>query len=364
MANYIDEFRNPELAAAMAGVLAKYSGKPLKLMEVCGTHTMSISRYGIRSLLPMGIRLVSGPGCPVCVTPAGFIDAAVQLAEVKDVIIATFGDLIRVPGRRSSLAVVKALGADVRMIYSPLDCIKLAVENPQKRVVFLSVGFETTTPVTALAVINAGKSGIKNFSVLTANKTMPEAIKLLAGDSSVGVDGYLYPGHVSVITGLKMYEDVAVEYGIPGVVAGFEPTDILHAVMTLSELADKGTATVVNEYSRVVRNEGNPTAIEKMYEVFRPCDSVWRGLGTIKASGLELTEKYEHMDARKIFPEETIDTDRDIEPKGCKCAEILKGKAEPCDCPLFGKACTPANPTGACMVSSEGACAAYYRYKQ
>lgn len=363
MANYIDEFRNPKLAAAMAEVLAKYTGRPLKIMEVCGTHTMSISRYGIRSLLPRGIRLVSGPGCPVCVTPAGFMDAAVRLAEIKDVIIATFGDLIRVPGSKSSLAAAKASGADIRIIYSPLDCIKLAAENPLKRVVFISVGFETTTPVTALAVINAFKSGISNFSVLAANKTMPEALKSLAGDSSIGIDGYLYPGHVSAITGTAMYEDVALKYRIPGVVAGFEPVDILHAVITLSELADKGKAAVVNEYSRVVRPEGNPAAVEKMYEVFEPCDSVWRGLGTIKASGLKLTEKYEHMDARRIFPDETVDTDRDIEPKGCKCAEILKGMAEPCDCPLFGTICTPVNPTGACMVSSEGACAAHYRYK-
>jgi hydrogenase expression/formation protein HypD len=291
------------------------------------------------------------------------MDAAVRLAETRDVIIATFGDLIRVPGSKSSLAAAKAEGADIRIIYSPLDCLKLAQDNPQKKVVFLSVGFETTTPVTALAVINALKSGIGNFSVLAANKTMPRALKLLAGDSSVGVDGYLYPGHVSAITGTAMYEELAVKYGVPGVVAGFEPTDILHAVITLAEMANSGIAEVKNEYARVVRNEGNPAAVEKMYEVFRPCDSVWRGLGTISASGLEFTEKYQYMDAKGAFPEETAATDRDIEPKGCKCAEILRGRAEPCDCPLFGTACTPVKPTGACMVSSEGACAAYYRYK-
>lgn len=363
MANYIDEFRNPELSAALAEKLSHYSGRPLKLMEVCGTHTMSISRYGIRSLLPKAIKLVSGPGCPVCVTPAGFVDAAVRISAIRDVIMVTFGDLIRVPGSISTLAAAKASGADVRIAYSPLDSIKIAEENPQKRVVFVSVGFETTTPVTALAVINASRKGIRNLSVLAANKTMPQALKTLAGDSSIGIDGYLYPGHVSTITGVGMYGKIAEKYGIPGVVAGFEPTDILHAVITLSELAVRGKADVINEYTRVVRPEGNPSAIEKMYEVFEPCSSVWRGMGAIKDSGLKLTERYGHMDARVIFPEQTEDMDKDIEPKGCKCAEILKGRAEPGDCPLFGKLCTPQNPTGACMVSSEGACAAHYRYR-
>lgn len=363
MANYIDEFRNPEFSAALAKKLSEYSGRPLKFMEVCGTHTMSISRYGIRSLLPAGIKLVSGPGCPVCVTPAGFIDAAVRIAESRDAILVTFGDLIRVPGSVSTLAAARARGADVRIAYSPLDSIGIAEENPHKRVVFVSVGFETTTPVTALTVINAAKKSIANFSVLAANKTMPQALRILAGDSSIGIDGYLYPGHVSTITGTAMYDEIAENYRIPGVVAGFEPADILHAVMTLAHMADKGEAGVKNEYARVVKAEGNPAALQKMYEAFEPCSSVWRGMGAIEGSGLRLKEKYGHMDARNIFPSETEDMDKDIEPKGCRCTEILKGKAEPHDCPLFGKVCTPQNPTGACMVSSEGACAAHYRYK-
>lgn len=359
MADYIDEFRNSAACGKIAEALKAYNGKSLKIMEVCGTHTMSIFRYGIRELLPEGARLVSGPGCPVCVTPVSYIDAAIAAALNEDVIITTFGDLMRVPGSSDSLYGRKAKGADIRIVYSPLDSLEVARRNPSKKVVFLSVGFETTTPVSALAVLKAYEENIRNFSILTANKTMPEALKLLAADSSDNIGGYLYPGHVSAIIGTGVYARIASEYGIPGVVAGFEPLDILHAILTLLRLSEKSEKLVVNEYSRFVKAEGNPLAMEKMYQVFEPSDSVWRGLGKIAVSGLAVRNKYEAFDAWKIFG---ISMEENRELKGCLCGEVLKGKTIPPCCGLFGKTCTPQNPAGACMVSTEGTCAAYYRY--
>ncbi len=361
MNNFIDEFRNSELAEKMGRILSAYNGKTLNLMEVCGTHTMAIFRFGIRDILPDGIRLISGPGCPVCVTPAYYINAAVELSKHEDVIITTFGDMIRIPGSESSLQKEKALGRDIRIVYSPLDALKIAAENPEKKVVFLSVGFETTTPVIALAILNAAEAGIGNFSVLSSNKTMPEALKLLSSDKEVGVNGYIYPGHVSAIIGTGFYKEIAEKYGIPGVVTGFEPLDILQSIITLVNNINSGKMTVENMYSRVVSNDGNKIAIEKMYEVFEPCNAIWRGMGNIPLSGLKIRDRYEKYDAWKLFGlEREIESS---EPKGCLCGEVLKGKKTPKDCPLFNKACTPENPVGACMVSSEGTCAAYYKYK-
>lgn len=359
MNNYIDMFRNSEMARQLGETLKNYRGRPVTIMEVCGTHTMAIFRYGIRSLLPENIRLISGPGCPVCVTPAFYLNAALELTREKDVILTTFGDMMRVPGSRSSLIQEKAKGADVRMVYSPLDALKIAEENPDKKVVFLSIGFETTTPVCALAVTNAKKRGLKNFSILSANKTMPEALKLLAVDKDIGVNGYLYPGHVSAILGTSLYEELAKDYGVSGVVTGFEPLDMLSAIITLARNIQEGKTVLENQYSRVVSKEGNPLALEKTYEVFEAADAVWRGIGEIPDSGLSVRKEYEDYDAWKVFD---IKLDTTEEPKGCLCGEVLKGKKTPKDCKLFNKACTPENPVGSCMVSSEGTCAAYYKY--
>lgn len=359
MSNFVDEFRNSETAAGMAETLSLYKGPQVKIMEICGTHTMSIFRYGIRGLLPGNIRLISGPGCPVCVTPGFYIDAAIQLARMEGVMVTTFGDLMRVPGSGTSLLKEKALGRDIRIVYSPLDSVKLASENPDKKVVFLSVGFETTTPVVALSVLKAQQEGIRNFSVLSANKTMPEVLKVLVADSSIKIDGFLYPGHVSAIIGTSLYEEMSEKYGMPGVVAGFEPLDILGAIITLVSNISSGKIIADNRYSRAVAKEGNPVALEKLYEVFEPCNAVWRGIGNIPGSGLKLKSKYNEYDAWNEF---NIDVKDMSEPKGCLCGEVLKGKKIPKNCGLFGKACTPENPVGACMVSSEGTCAAYYKY--
>ncbi|MCX7747038.1 MAG: hydrogenase formation protein HypD [Clostridia bacterium] len=359
MSKVIDEFRNSALASKMGEVLAAYTGKPVTLMEVCGTHTMSIFRYGIRDLLPPNIRLVSGPGCPVCVTPGYFMDAAVSLCQREDVIIATFGDMMRVPGSETSLLKEKALGRDIRIVYSPLDSINIARENPGKKVVFLSIGFETTLPVIALSVIKAKEEGVYNYSILSSNKTIPEALKLLAGDKDIGVDGFLYPGHVSAIIGTSFYLEMAEKFKIPGVVAGFEPVDLLNAIIKLVQNINENQITVENLYSRFVTEEGNLLAKEKIYEVFEASDENWRGIGSIPGSGLKVKSQYAAFDAWKVF---RIGQGEWKEPQGCLCGEVLKGKKTPKECKLFGKTCIPENPVGACMVSSEGTCAAYYKY--
>ena len=359
MNNYLDPYRDTGLLHLWAERLQKYQGKPLKLMEVCGTHTMAIARYGIRTLLPERIRLVSGPGCPVCVTPSYYINSAVALARRPETIVATFGDLMRIPGDEGSLLEAKSLGANIRVLYSPLDALKIARDNPERQVVLLSVGFETTTPIFALAIDKASQEGLNNFTVLSANKTMPEVLKVLAGDPTVGIDGYLYPGHVSAIIGTRFYEELAEKYGVPGVVAGFEPLDILTAVAALSEICNEGRHTVRNLYTRVVKPEGNPRAVQAMERVFEPADAVWRGIGRISGSGLAIREEYARYDAWKVFD---LQIGEYSEPEGCRCGEILKGTKSPGDCPLFGTRCVPENPVGACMVSSEGTCAAHYKY--
>lgn len=360
-------FRDRELAGKLTEKIRQYHGKPVKLMEVCGTHTMSISRYGIRKLLPEGVRLISGPGCPVCVTPSGYVEAAVRLARQPGIIIATFGDMLRIPSgageeaRGTSLLMEKAKGCDIRMVYSPLDCIELARQNPNKKVVFLAVGFETTIPVIALSLLQALENGAENYMLLSANKTMPAALHLLSSDPDIGVGGYLYPGHVSTIIGESLYREIAAQYHIPGVITGFEPLDILGAVTRLLEFVQEGKAEVENQYSRVVRPEGNPKAVETMNRVFEPCDAVWRGIGNIQGSGLRLRKEYQDWDAWNFVDPALLNQGR--EPAGCRCGDILKGKCSPGQCGLFGKACTPENPVGSCMVSSEGTCAAYYRYR-
>lgn len=359
MTNYIDEFRDKEVIQKIVESLNAYSGRNLKIMEVCGTHTMAISRFGLRSLLPKSIELLSGPGCPVCVTPSSYIDDATELADNKDIIVTTFGDMMRIPGNESTLLYKKAKGCNVQMVYSPLNAVDLARENPDKEVVFLSVGFETTTPVVALSVYKAKSEGVKNYSVLTANKTMPEAIKVLAEDRELNIDGFIYPGHVSAIIGTDFFSYVAYNMEKAGVVAGFEPLDILYSIDILVKNIVAGKTVLENTYSRIVTKEGNTKAQQKMYEVFKPIDANWRGIGIIPGSGLGLKEEYERFDAAKKFNIKLKDSP---EPKGCLCGEVLKGKKRPSDCKLFKTRCVPENPVGACMVSSEGTCAAYYKY--
>ena len=341
--------------------LARQLGRDVKFMEVCGTHTMAAFRSGLRQLLPETVRLVSGPGCPVCVTDPSYIDAAIDLAGHPDVIVATFGDLVRVPGSDSSLEQERAAGASVRIVYSPSDALVLARECPSKKVVFLGVGFETTAPTVAWAIYRAAKDNLTNFSVLCAHKTMPQAMDTLLRDQQVKIDGFICPGHVSVITGAHIYRFICEQYKIPCVVAGFEPWDILWSVkMLLQQLVD-GRAEVENEYTRSVNERGNTAAQELIAEVFEPSDVSWRGLGTIAGSGLTIREKYAQFDAAKaldvIFPEAR-------ENPLCKCGAVLRGVTSPLNCRLFGRACTPAHPVGPCMVSSEGVCAAHYKYER
>lgn len=337
----------------LAKRLQSYDGPPVRIMEVCGTHTHQNYKLGIRSLLPKAIRLTAGPGCPVCVTPTSFIDKAVWLAG-KGHIVGTFGDLVRVPGGELSLAGARARGADVRILYSPLDAVVLARDNPGREVIFLAVGFETTTPASCLAVKKAKEEGIANFSILCSCKVMEPAYALLAGST----DAFLYPGHVSAITGMSVYRRLTKK-GISGAVAGFTAPELLTAVITIAERLRAGVPFAENCYPRVVAEEGNPMAMQLIESMMEPCPAVWRGLGEIPLSGLALREEYAAFDARKRFlPPETDPKD----PPGCSCARVLRGEIEPHECPLFGRACTPEEPVGACMVSSEGACSAQYQY--
>ena len=338
-------------------LLKNYSGRPLRIMEVCGTHTHEIFRLGIRSLLSGKIELISGPGCPVCVTPPGYIDSAVELALKHNVVIATFGDLIRVPGTSMSLAMARAQGATVKTVYSPLDAVDLATENPGKEVVFLAVGFETTTPSACIAVKRAAAGGVANFSILTANKTMPEAYKALQGSA----DAFLYPGHVHAIIGTGLCEELKNNYGVSGVVAGFTAPEIIKALGLIVEYAQKNEPFCCNAYSSVVQAQGNLAAQKLIADMMEPCDCVWRGLGEIKGSGMKLRAQWSKFDAVEKF---SLQPGEGKCNAACRCGEVLKGICKPCDCPLFGKVCTPVNPVGACMVSGEGACSAFYQYGQ
>ncbi|AZR72940.1 hydrogenase formation protein HypD [Anoxybacter fermentans] len=347
--------------------------RTVRLMEVCGTHTHSIFHFGIRDLLPEKVELISGPGCPVCVTPMEFIDQAILLSRQPDVIITTFGDLMRVPGKRGSLLQAKAEGADVEILYSPLDSLKLARENPEKLVVFLGVGFETTIPLSALAIQQAEVEGIRNFKILNAHKIVPPALRALT-TQDIRLDGFILPGHVSAIIGLKPYHFLAEEFGMPGVVAGFEPLEILLGILKILEQLSEGRAEIENVYRRVVCSEGNRRAVEMINKYFVLTESEWRGLGMIPDSGLMLKDEWKDFD---LLTQENLDAVKAVQEEmeqlseyssqnmdgPCICGLILTGRKIPLDCPSFDKVCTPESPLGACMVSAEGTCAAYYRYR-
>ena len=354
-----DGFRDPELAARLSQQIHAAASRPLRLMEVCGTHTMAIFRHGIRSLLPATVDLISGPGCPVCVTSAGDIDQIIDLAGRPDVTLATFGDLLRVPGSNGmNLAEARAEGASVEIVYSPAEALKIA-QKTSRTVVFPAIGFETTIPVIAATALEARQKGIGNFKLLVTHKVVPPALSALLGDPELAVDGLLCPGHVSAIIGAKAYEPIAAAFHIPCVIAGFEPLDILSAVTLLVRQHHEGRATVENCYGRVVSAEGNPSARAMIDRVFAPCDARWRGLGEIPGSGLALRPEFSDLDARAAF---RLVAREVPEPKGCRCGEILTGKVKPPQCPLFNTRCTPTRPVGPCMVSSEGTCAAYSKY--
>ena len=354
-----DEFRSRAITAPLIEEIARSLIRPVRIMEVCGTHTMSIFRHGIRSLLPEGITLLSGPGCPVCVTPASHIDAFLAAADRPQVTIATFGDLIRVPGAVGSLAGARAGGARVEIVYSPMDALTLAQREPEQTVLFPAIGFETTAPTIAATILAAERLGIANFLIIAAGKTMPQALEALMADPELQVDGLLCPGHVSAIIGSEAYRPLADRYHLACAVAGFEPADILAGLLSLIRQVNQGQPGVENCYTRAVTSEGNVRAQQLINEVFEPADSDWRGLGTIPGSGLVLREKYRRFDGMERL---ALPVQPSREPKGCRCGEILKGKLLPPDCPLYGTACTPLQPVGACMVSNEGTCAAYYRY--
>jgi hydrogenase expression/formation protein HypD len=356
---YLDEFRDSRLGLELAERIRREVTRPLCLMEVCGTHTMAIARYGIKGLLPPHLRLISGPGCPVCVTPQAEIDWFMALGRLPEVILATFGDMMRVPGTSTTLEAERARGADVRVVYAPLDAVAIALGNPARRVVFFGVGFETTTPAVALAVREARRMGVGNFLVLGAHKLIPPAMMALARDPEVAIDGFLCPGHVSAIIGSRAYDAVARECGIGCVVSGFEPLDILQSILMLGRQALAGRPAVEVQYARAVSRSGNPAAQRCVYEVFEPADAEWRGLGVIPESGLRLTAAYHALDAAQLLPPPRAPAPTET---GCECGMILKGVKQPADCRAFGGACTPERPLGPCMVSSEGACAAVYRY--
>lgn len=357
-----DEYRDRGLVQGLAAAIAneaRYLPGPVRLMEVCGTHTMAIASFGLKSLLPEQVQLVSGPGCPVCVTPVGYIDHAIALSGLPDTVITTFGDLLRVPGSRSSLMAERAKGADIRIVYSALDAVKLALELPHKQVVFLGVGFETTTPTVAAAILSAQQQGCANFFVLTSHKTMPGPMQALSADPQLQIRGYLCPAHVSTVIGSDAYLPLVEKFGIPCVVTGFEPADILQGVLMLVRQCRSGQAMVENQYSRAVAQQGNTKALQLIGKVFEPCDALWRGLGILPGSGLVLRADYTCYDAARMLPVELLDA---VEPAGCRCGEVLTARIAPNDCPLFGTVCTPETPVGACMVSSEGSCAAAWRY--
>jgi len=357
---YLDEYRDADLTRKLLDDLQKTVSRPWTLMEVCGGQTHSIIKSGLDQMLPPEITLVHGPGCPVCVTPLELVDKAIALASRPDVIFASYGDMLRVPGSTRDLFAVKAAGGDVRIVYSPLDALQIAKDNPEKTVVFFAIGFETTAPANAMAVVQARAQNIPNFVVLVSHVTVPAAISALMQSPDVKVDGFLAAGHVCTVMGFREYEPLAEKYKIPIVVTGFEPVDILHGILDCVGELEAGKHMVLNAYARSVSREGNKPAQAVISKVFEMCDRAWRGIGVIPISGYRLKEEYRSFDAESRFPEvQTIDT---IESPLCISGLILQGIKKPVECPAFGKECTPQTPLGATMVSSEGACAAYYRY--
>ena len=332
--------------------------EPIRLMEVCGTHTVTIFRAGIRQMLPKNIRLVSGPGCPVCVTPEEYIDKAMEYAE-RGYIIATFGDMLKVPGSSGSLAAVRAKGADIRIIYSPLDSLQVAKDNPLRRVIFLAVGFETTTPTTAATLAAARADGRDNLYFLAAPKLVPPALVMLLSDPKVQVDGFLLPGHVAMVTGAAAFGFLPRDYGMPAVVTGFEPIAVLRSVLELVRQKTTKKAALVNEYPEAVTEGGNPAAQKMTDTVYEPCDATWRGIGVIKNSGLKIRDAFAAYDIERVAP---VETKSRAGRSACRCGEVLRGIIDPPQCLLFGQGCVPEHAVGPCMVSVEGVCAAWYKY--
>ncbi|CZE49012.1 hydrogenase formation protein HypD [Campylobacter geochelonis] len=355
----IKDFRDKELILTLSKLIKKESVKPLNIMEICGGHTHSIMKFGVPNLVGENINFVHGPGCPVCVMPRNRIDEAIKLAAMDGVIFCTLADMLRVPGSKTSLQKLRGEGHDIRALYSPLDVIKIAQENLDKRVIFFAIGFETTTPMTAVVVEQCLKFGLKNLFFHINHVTVPAPVRAIMDDEDVKIDAFLGPSHVSVITGSKAYESIANEYKKPIAVSGFEPLDIMDSVLNLVRQQNAKTHEVYNEYKRVVKDGGNTTAQNLVSKYLKPCDFQWRGLGTIPQSGMKLRDEFKNLDAREVF-------DCSVESKGenkaCICGEILRGKAKPYDCKVFGKVCNPQNPLGSCMVSGEGACAAYFKY--
>ncbi|MEA3265857.1 MAG: hydrogenase formation protein HypD [Candidatus Fermentibacteria bacterium] len=363
---YIDGFRNHLAAKSITkdihDLAEKLGGnnREARIMEVCGSHTMSIARYGIRQILPENVRLISGPGCPVCVTDAAYIDAAIELAE-RGIQIATFGDMLKVPGSSRTLADARGAGGKVHVCYSPLDAVKIAKENPEEEIVFLGIGFETTVPPVISIIKKANAEKLANISVLTAFKLVPPALEALATDKDVAVNGFLLPAHVSAIIGVDAYRSFVKTHSISSVIAGFEPLDILLGIKGLLEQLTENKAELVNQYARVVKKQGNSIALDLMNTLLEPADASWRGIGTIPQSGLVFRKEFSSFDASKKFDISTEGGEPDLR---CRCGDVLKGIIFPDECPLFSRECTPLFPVGPCMVSSEGSCAAYYKYSR
>jgi hydrogenase expression/formation protein HypD len=356
---YLDEYRNEALAQKIVSEIRRTVTRPWVLMEVCGGQTHSIIKYGIDRLLPGEVELVHGPGCPVCVTSLEMIDKAHAIAQRPGVIFCSFGDMLRVPGSHEDLLVLKSRGADIRIVYSPIDCLKIARANPDKKVVFFAIGFETTAPANAMAVFQAHQQGLKNFSVLVSHVLVPPAMSAILDSPLNRVQAFLGPGHVCAVVGYREYEPLAEKYHVPIVVSGFEPIDILEGTLMAVQQLERGAAEVQNQYPRVVKRDGNPVARGVVDDVFEVCDRKWRGVGSIPMSGYRLREKFHAHDAERIFEVQAIDTE---EPSVCISGLVLQGVKKPHHCSAFGKQCTPDHPLGATMVSAEGACAAYYAY--
>ena len=357
---YMDEFRDPVLARRLVREIRELARKPVRIMEICGGHTAVIFKYGIHKMVPPEIEFIHGPGCPVCVSPREKVDLAIQLAWQDNAILTTFADMIRVPGSRSSLQQEKARGADVRMVYSSLDALELAKRHPAKQVVFFAIGFETTAPTNAMAVLLAREQGLRNFSIFSNHVTVPAAVRAILNAPDVKIDAFIAPGHVSLVTGSNVYGFMAEEFGKPVVVCGFEPLDLLQGIAMIQRQRAEGRAVVENQYRRAVTPEGNTRAQAVINTVLEPCDMRWRGLGVIPGSGLALRPAFAAYDVMARFGLSEPPPLGD--PKACECGEILRGAKNPWDCKVLGTACTPEKPLGACMVSSEGACAAYYQF--
>jgi len=358
---YVDEYRDPKIALAVTGEIARKVTRPWVLMEVCGGQTHTLMRYGIDELLPPAIEMVHGPGCPVCVTPLEMVDRAIRIASLPDVIFTSYGDMLRVPGSESDLFQAKANGADVRVVYSPLDAVKIARTNPNRQVVFFGVGFETTAPANGMAVWQAKREGLRNFSMLVSHVLVPPAMRLILSSPLNRVQGFIAPGHVCTVMGYREYEDLVSEFHVPMVVGGFEPLDLLESISMLVSQLEEGRAEVENQYVRSVNPEGNLAAQNILREVFEVSDRQWRGIGPIAQSGYKLRQEFADFDAERVFD---VGDSHAEEPKECISALVLQGLKKPVDCPAFGKRCTPMTPLGAPMVSAEGACAAYYQYRR